>query len=139
MIPGLKNLSYDERLKVLQLPTLVYRRLRGDMIEAYKIATGKYETGIGAVLHFDNRTGPATRGHRYKLKERCNTRLRQNFFTERNSLPSTIVEASSVLTFEKRLDNYWKYQEVKFNYEAALSLAPHTTQQLHQQNQDLDI
>ncbi len=41
MIPGLKNLPYEERLKALQLPTLVYRRLRGDMIEAYKIATGK--------------------------------------------------------------------------------------------------
>ncbi len=86
------------------------------MIKAYKIATGKYETGIAAVLQFDNRAGPATRGHRYKLKkERCNTRLRQFFFTERiintwNSLPSTIVEAPSVLTFEKRLDNYWKYR-----------------------------
>ncbi len=116
------------------------------MIEAYKIATGKYETGTGPVLHFDNRAGrPATRGHRYKLKkERCKTRLRQNFFTERiintwNSLPSSIVEAPSILTFEKRLDNYWKHQEVKFNYEAVLSLAPHTTQQVCQQNQDLDI
>ena len=108
MIPGLKSLSYEERLKMLQLPTLVYRRLRGDMIEAYKIATGKYETGVTAVLQFDNynRTGPATRGQKYKLKKsRCNTRLRLNFFTERiintwNSLPLTIVEAPSVLTFE---------------------------------------
>ncbi len=115
------------------------------MIESYKIATGKYETSIAAVLQFDNRTGPAKRGHKYKLKKgRCNTWLRQNFFAERminkwNSLPSTIVEAPSVLAFERRLDNYWKHQEVKFNYEAALSLVPHATQQAHQQKQDLDI
>ncbi len=113
------------------------------MIEAYKIATGKYETGIAAVLQFDNRTGPATSDHKLK-KGRCNTRLRQNFFTERiinacSSLPSTIVEAPSVLAFERRLDNYWKHQEVKFNYEAVLSLAPHANQQAHQQKQDLDI
>ncbi len=94
----------------------IYRRLRpGDIIEAYKIANGKYETGIAAVLQFDNRAGPATRGYRKLKKERCNTRLRPNFFTERiintwNSLPSTTVEAPSILTYEKRLDNYWKYR-----------------------------
>jgi plasmid maintenance system killer protein len=36
-IPGMKNLSYEERLRKLELPTLSYRRLRGDMIEVYKI------------------------------------------------------------------------------------------------------
>ena len=32
-----KNLSYDARLKMLDLPTLKYRRFRGDMIQVYKI------------------------------------------------------------------------------------------------------
>ena len=32
MIPELRELPYTDRLKELQLPTLVYRRLRGDMI-----------------------------------------------------------------------------------------------------------
>ena len=36
-VPGLRDLSYEERLKQLKLPTLVYRRARGDMIETYKI------------------------------------------------------------------------------------------------------
>ena len=31
LIAGLKELSYEERLKQLKLPTLVYRRARGDM------------------------------------------------------------------------------------------------------------
>ena len=30
--------SYKERLKILNLPTLKYRRLRGDMIDVFKIA-----------------------------------------------------------------------------------------------------
>ena len=39
LIPNLKNLPYSERLKILKLPTLKYRRLRGDMINVYKILT----------------------------------------------------------------------------------------------------
>jgi hypothetical protein len=35
--PGFNNLSYPERLKKLKLPTIAYRRIRGDMIETYKI------------------------------------------------------------------------------------------------------
>ena len=37
LLPSLKSLSYSERLKKLKLPTLVYRRARGDMIETYKL------------------------------------------------------------------------------------------------------
>ena len=33
----MKNLNYEERLRKLKLPTLGYRRVRGDMIEMYKI------------------------------------------------------------------------------------------------------
>ena len=43
MIPTLKNLAYPERLKRLKLPTLAYRRARGDMIEVYKIVNGIYD------------------------------------------------------------------------------------------------
>src|SRR5260221_52122 len=43
MIRKYRKISYAQRLKKLKLPTLVYRRLRGDMIEMYKIQTGKYD------------------------------------------------------------------------------------------------
>ena len=36
MVDGYANLDYQERLRKLDLPTLVYRRARGDMIEVYK-------------------------------------------------------------------------------------------------------
>jgi hypothetical protein len=31
------NMEYNERLKKLKMPTLKYRRMRGDMIEVFKI------------------------------------------------------------------------------------------------------
>jgi len=41
-----KKLCYEERLRKLKLPTLKYRRIRGDMIELYKIFAGKYDSEI---------------------------------------------------------------------------------------------
>ena len=36
-VNNLKDMSYPERLRKLNLPTLRFWRLRGDMIELYKI------------------------------------------------------------------------------------------------------
>jgi len=43
LVIAIKNLTYKDRLKKLKLPTLKYRRIRGDMIEVYKILTNTYE------------------------------------------------------------------------------------------------
>ena len=45
-----KHLSYKERLVKLKLPTLKYRRIRGDMIEVYKILTDKYDNNVNIHL-----------------------------------------------------------------------------------------
>ena len=49
-LPYLKDLSYPERLKKLNLPTLAYKRLRGDMIETYKIIKGLYDKESASFL-----------------------------------------------------------------------------------------
>ena len=43
LVHEVKGLSYRQRLERLKLPTLKYRRVRGDMIEIYKMLTGKYD------------------------------------------------------------------------------------------------
>ena len=42
-VPTLKNMEYNERLKKLKMPTLKYRRMRGDMIEVFKIINDIYD------------------------------------------------------------------------------------------------
>ena len=37
LIPTLKDLDYKERLRQLKLPTLKYRRYRGDLIQVFKL------------------------------------------------------------------------------------------------------
>jgi hypothetical protein len=49
LIPGLSDLSYEDRLRRLKLPSLSYRRSRGDMIEVYKIMSGKYDPEISSI------------------------------------------------------------------------------------------
>ena len=46
MLTGMENLSYIEILQKSKIPTLVYRRLRGDMIEMYKIMHGLYDRKV---------------------------------------------------------------------------------------------
>eukprot|EP00794_Sanderia_malayensis_P002671 gene2671-3090_t len=115
MIPDLKNLEYEDRLKAMDLQSLYYRRDRGDMIECYKMTHGQYH--IKQILKLDE--DKTRRGHEFKLKvSACNKELRHHFFilrvvTKWNSLPEEVVTAPSLYSFKNRLDKYWKH--VKFN------------------------
>ena len=68
-LPGMRDLSYIEILKLLKLPTLAYRRLRGDMIEVYKIMHEMYDNESAPnILKWEDvilRSG--NRGHSLKL------------------------------------------------------------------------
>ena len=46
MIPSLRNLSYEERLKRLGMFSLRRRRLRGDMIEVFKMIQGIHKVNL---------------------------------------------------------------------------------------------
>ena len=63
MIATLKDRRYTERLKALDLPSLEYRRKRGDMIMYYKIMTGKFEINRDELFTLNQHS---TRGHRFK-------------------------------------------------------------------------
>ena len=65
MIPELRDLSYEERLKECGLTTLETRRLRGDQIEVFKIFNG-YEN-IDRNMFFSLKKDSRTREHEVKL------------------------------------------------------------------------
>jgi len=125
LIPNVKNLKYEERLRYLKLPTLKYRRIRGDMIQVYKLLYNKYDSNVS--LHLDRSVGNRTRGNSLKLcTKRFHYDLRKNTFTVRviniwNSLPDSVVLAKTLNTFKNKLDNFWQNQEVKYNYKASLT------------------
>ena len=121
-INGFKELSYPERLKKLSLPSLRFRRMRGDAIETYKLIHEIYDPDIS--LKF-TRSNQATRGHNLKLfHERTNRlEIRRNSFRIRipsiwNDLPAAVVNAPSLNTFKNRLDKHWRNHPIKYNPEA---------------------
>ncbi|MBB6707133.1 reverse transcriptase family protein [Proteus mirabilis] len=110
MLPGLEDLSYRERLNRLGLFSLERRRLRGDLIEVYKIMRGMDR--INRQSLFPGVGESRTRGHRFRVRgERYKRDLRGNFFTQRvvrvwNELPEEVVEAGTIATFKRHLDGY---------------------------------
>ena len=110
-ISGLNHLSYHERLRALNIPSLEYRRSRGDMIETYKIVHNIYDKLTTKTLFKKNDC--ITRTNSKKLfKPHCVTKKFQHFFSNRiintwNSLPERIVNAESLNVFKNTLDRYW--------------------------------
>jgi len=60
LVLTIKHLTYKEGLLQVKMPTLKYRRLRCDMIEVFKILTGKYDTN--ATFSFEKHQNCRTRG-----------------------------------------------------------------------------
>ena len=110
LVPELKHLSYEERLKRLGLTTLEERRTRGDLIEMYKIITGKEKVKVDKFFHMIPSRGDPELTHNKKIfKKRFNTNLRGKFFTQRNidnwnGRGKNVIEAKKTGTFKKRLD-----------------------------------
>ena len=110
MISCLKDASYDERLRSLNMPSLLHRRRRGDMIYTYKILTGKIDRDKDEFFKVSNAT---TRGHQYKImKQAAKKNPRANYFSNRvindwNNLPSDVIKAETTNNFKNKLDEMW--------------------------------
>ena len=101
LVDGLSDLDYSERLKKLSLPTLAYRRRRGDIIELYKHFHTYDKSTLAPSFKPKERI---SRQHRFQLhapptKDGAQT----NFFFQRttkmwNNLPEHVVEAEEVNT-----------------------------------------
>lgn len=118
-------LQYEKRLRKLKLPTLSYRRVRGDMIDLYKYVIGKYVTSLNFNFRSTTVSAMDTRGNMYKMVPvRCRYDLRKNFFLNRavpiwNSLPDSVVSAGSVDVFKSRLDSFWSMHDFVYDYRAS--------------------
>ena len=104
-------MTYEERLRLLEIPTLEERRERGDLINVYRMVNGMENVDREAFLTLDTRR---TRGHSMKLKKDvCRRDIKKYSFPHRivnkwNELSEEIVKAKTVHAFKRKLDNKYR-------------------------------
>ena len=116
LIPNLRKLSYERRIKQCNLMTLEDRRRRGDLIQTFRIIKGIDQIPAETLFTFAANTNrPATRGHNYKLlKSHLKLDLRKYFFSQRviddwNHLPADAVNSTSLLSFKIKIQHFLGY------------------------------
>ena len=83
LVPELRKLTYEERLIKLKLTTLEARRVRGDMIETYKIITGKENINPDKFFKMDPRPRREKFHTRRIFMKRYRLNIRKYSFSQR--------------------------------------------------------
>ena len=117
MVSGLTGKSYEEKLREINLTSLIDRRARGDLIQTWKIIHGKDD--IDKEMFFKLVPEPENRrintrfssGKLNIIKPRANTEIRKNFFSVRvidewNNLPEEIKSAKTLNQFKNLYDDF---------------------------------
>ncbi len=106
MITSLRNKPYEERLTRLNLFPLEKRRLRGKLIECFKILKGFTNVEVSGMFSTDNT--PRTRSNGVKLKCRkvhldCTKYfLTNDVVREWNKLPPSVVQCDTINSFNEQ-------------------------------------
>ena len=107
LIPSIRHISYERRLTKLNLYSLEKRRIRGQLIEVFKILKGIENIDYRNIFTLSSNQ---TRSNGWKLDlKRFNTTQCGNFFTYKipaywNKLPADVVNSDSINQFKNRLD-----------------------------------
>ncbi len=111
VVNGIRDLPYEERQQRHCPHSLQRRRLRADLIIAFKILRGLLDIDPNLFFHAPARRG--LRGKPYKaLQSASPLRRRGSAFSVRavkhwNKVPASVVTASSINVFKKRLEKVW--------------------------------
>jgi hypothetical protein len=116
MVSSLRGTSYKEKLKEIGFTTLKEHRHRLDVIQTYKIVSGKEKVESSTWFQMASESIRTTRQAADPLNLRptsAKLEVRRNFFSQRvvqdwNKIPSDIKSAHSVESFKK---GYAKHRE----------------------------
>ena len=106
---------------MLKLPSLKFRRLRGDLLQTYKIFRGIDNLDLDSFfrLHEYNRTRNPTNKIHIKYSR---TNIRKNCFSNRvapfwNLLPACVKSANNTNNFKSLLENVHEIEKFKYVFD----------------------
>ena len=114
MIPSLRNKSYEERLDQLNLFSLRKRRLRGKLIECFKILKGYTNVEFDKLFLVDDATRTRNNDHKLKCRQ-FRSDVTKFFFTndivrDWNKLPASVVQCNTINSFKTKVDQHLHVQ-----------------------------
>ena len=116
-----KDKTYEERLQYLKLHSLKGRRVRGDLIQVYKIFNGFDDVCVDTFFTLSKHN--ITRNSEGKIFiEHCNSNLRKFSFSHRvaplwNELPTNIKFSHDINNFKNFLDETPKFKKIFFDFD----------------------
>ena len=121
LIPELKDKPYEDRLRLLKLPSLKARRTRGNLIQCYKMF--KQIDDIDIKTFFSPAKHQSTRNNFDKIFiEFSKLSIRKYCFTNRvapiwNSLPAEMKSSQSTIHFKTFIDNRKAYKNMIYSFD----------------------
>lgn len=106
---SLRALSYEDRLRHLQLNSLEDRRRFADLTDTYRILRGLYDAPALSSIFLRAQTRRNLRGHAWKLnlgrsfKQQRRHSLGNRVVFDWNSLPADVVDADNIAAFKAKL------------------------------------
>ena len=116
LVPNIKRLNYQQCLSVFGLTDLKTRRMRGDLIQMYKIINKLEKIKLVNGVNFSDRVQGYnlrrnSRNLHRELVKNCPSRF--NFLVNRvvnvwNELPEVVIIACTINSFKSKLDVWLK-------------------------------
>ena len=108
MIDGVGLLTYRDRLDKLKLTTLLERRVRGDLIEMFKIQEGFLSYGFDLFGRSGRTVAARSKPHRFTTNETDFFAQTRGFFVTGTASLHLLKQASQcpVTSFKSRLDTF---------------------------------
>ncbi len=117
MITSLRNKSYEERLAQLNMCSLGKRRLRGKIIECFKILKGFTNGDANKMFSIDNESRTRSKGAklRYKQSQLYCTKIffPNDVVREWNKLPPPVVQCDTLSSFKNKFDHHLLNQDIR--------------------------
>ena len=116
-----KSMSYNERLNYLQLHSLKGRRLRGDLIQTYKIFNGTVNVSFDNFFSTSNHNSTRRAEGKIFIKH-CHTNIRKYCFSNRvapywNELPTNIKYEQNINCFKNLVDGIPKLKQLFYEFD----------------------